>query len=795
MIFDLDPKGQQEIAEQAALNPLRPEQVRPSAFTGVATGAGEGIMKGGARVSQFLGLAGATVPMTLDRFFPEDASGASRTERYFKNLEEIVNRAADYWTPDASQVGSVGRLLGGVGEVVLPFLSGGGNPLATASMVAGSQTAGTGVDMAKQGLPSGYAGFIAGVQGATAAAGAVIPFFGSTLASRMASGAIGNLAPNMAGAAVQSRAANMAGSPQVAQQFNPFDLEARAVDVLAGLVFGGVAHMAARSRRRPLNQDEIDATLTALNASHYQQAAAIGTPADPVSAATHTRAMDTAIEQLMRGERVNVADAITLSDFVRKPRPELEQAVTDALAPPPELTARALPPVSGLPQMAVETRKALRFNAVELDTYAREVEARNGLPAGLLVAIKNAGERSNSNQVSPAGARGVMQFIPATYRQFGKGDPTDPVNSIDAAGAYFADLLKRYNGNVDAAITEYNGGVRQAQRVAAGGKPTVKETADYLPRVKAYMEQNAVSRETVQIADYSPKPSLRNTEYRELFAQMSQETGWAETGGRLIRDATTGDVTGRTSWIPRAEWWPDRPKDLTEAQANAAIAKAMNNEPLRVPEQRLVDYMLSYAQERLVKPYADIPIVERAELVNELRAADLGDNMRNVVDVDAVARASQINADAVERAAIAHEADDIAFMRAIRGILDEHNKKQRAGSGQGATGGSESSQPATPRQAEPSATATKTADNPLTTKPQKPADSPLKTEAPPELQAAREAVDSLPDARIKLDDGTEVNMREYARTVLSDVQAEYAQASADSRAFLAAANCFLRTRT
>ncbi len=139
------------------------------------------------------------------------------------------------------------------------------------------------------------------------------------------------------------------------------------------------------------------------------------------------------------------------------------------------------------------TGKSGAYNSPELNAYADEVNRREGLPPGLLNSVKNAGERSNSNQVSPKGAKGVMQFMPKTWGQYGKGDPTDPHASIDAGGRYFKDLLKRYGGNVDAAITEYNGGMVQARRVQAGGSPTDPETIGYLSRVKKHMGQANVA--------------------------------------------------------------------------------------------------------------------------------------------------------------------------------------------------------------------------------------------------------------------------------------------------------------
>lgn len=133
-----------------------------------------------------------------------------------------------------------------------------------------------------------------------------------------------------------------------------------------------------------------------------------------------------------------------------------------------------------------EAWKSLKYNDPRLDEFAHATEEHYGLPFGLLEAIKNAGERSNSNQVSPAGAKGVMQFIDSTRKHY-EHDPSNPFESIDAAGRYFKDLLVRYNGNVKAAITEYNGGVVQAHHVAQGGSPTADETKQYIHRIKQYM--------------------------------------------------------------------------------------------------------------------------------------------------------------------------------------------------------------------------------------------------------------------------------------------------------------------
>lgn len=129
----------------------------------------------------------------------------------------------------------------------------------------------------------------------------------------------------------------------------------------------------------------------------------------------------------------------------------------------------------------------VKYNDPRLDAFAHVVEQHYNLPFGVLEAIKNAGERTNTNQVSPAGAKGVMQFVDKT-RALYPHDPSNPFASIDAAGRYVSDLMQRYNGDVRAALTEYNGGVVQANHVAQGGNPTADETKQYLQRIQQYME-------------------------------------------------------------------------------------------------------------------------------------------------------------------------------------------------------------------------------------------------------------------------------------------------------------------
>lgn len=139
-------------------------------------------------------------------------------------------------------------------------------------------------------------------------------------------------------------------------------------------------------------------------------------------------------------------------------------------------------------KMSAEEKAALKYNDPRLDSFTSVVEQRYDLPPGIILAVKNAGERSNTGQVSSAGAKGVMQFIDSTREAY-QHDFMDPLASIDAAGRYFKDLMQRYNGDAKAAIAEYNGGIRAAKAVQAGKEIPFKETRDYLQRIKKFMQK------------------------------------------------------------------------------------------------------------------------------------------------------------------------------------------------------------------------------------------------------------------------------------------------------------------
>ncbi|MCB1389517.1 MAG: transglycosylase SLT domain-containing protein [Rhodobacter sp.] len=101
----------------------------------------------------------------------------------------------------------------------------------------------------------------------------------------------------------------------------------------------------------------------------------------------------------------------------------------------------------------------------------------------LALAVISVESSGRSGAVSHAGARGLMQLIPATAERFGVADALDPAQNIRGGVAYLDWLLGEFGGDVVLALAGYNAGEGAVRR--AGGVPPYAETRDYVPRVLA----------------------------------------------------------------------------------------------------------------------------------------------------------------------------------------------------------------------------------------------------------------------------------------------------------------------
>jgi hypothetical protein len=136
--------------------------------------------------------------------------------------------------------------------------------------------------------------------------------------------------------------------------------------------------------------------------------------------------------------------------------------------------------VPGNAQIRTTTRPAApldsRFDEL-IEQYARQ----HGVSPDLVRAVIQAESGFNPRALSPKGAMGLMQLMPATARELGVRNPFQPEENIRGGTRYLAQLLTRYNQDVHLALAAYNAGPGAVERY--GAVPPYRETRNYVKKI------------------------------------------------------------------------------------------------------------------------------------------------------------------------------------------------------------------------------------------------------------------------------------------------------------------------
>jgi peptidoglycan DL-endopeptidase CwlO len=168
--------------------------------------------------------------------------------------------------------------------------------------------------------------------------------------------------------------------------------------------------------------------------------------------------------------------------MIEAPRPGLEVRVAEVTETPSAIR-RVLPTESTTGPGPARTNLAGGTPYADLFQAA---EARYRVPATLLAAIAHQESGFNPGAVSHAGARGLMQLMPATARGLGVRDPHNPAQAVDGAARLMRDLIAQF-GRVDHALAAYNAGPGAVLRY--DGIPPYPETQRYVPAVLCYQRR------------------------------------------------------------------------------------------------------------------------------------------------------------------------------------------------------------------------------------------------------------------------------------------------------------------
>ena len=141
------------------------------------------------------------------------------------------------------------------------------------------------------------------------------------------------------------------------------------------------------------------------------------------------------------------------------------------------------PPSSESPKPAPAAESAKPSENLTPQELITRAAIQAGLPPEIVHSIARAESNYRTDAVSPKGAIGLMQLMPATAAEL-NADPHDPAQNAEAGARYLRELLLKYERDphqVSKAIAAYNAGPAAVDKY--NGIPPYAETIEYVKRV------------------------------------------------------------------------------------------------------------------------------------------------------------------------------------------------------------------------------------------------------------------------------------------------------------------------
>ncbi len=238
-------------------------------------------------------------------------------------IQQDARERVKAMTPDPATTGAAVQLLHGIGEGTILFGTGLalGGPVGAAGLIGSGEGVNRYQELREQGVSEGAATASGLLSGATAGAGAFLPAgFGSTLLSRLATGAAGNVAFGMANRYLDHKILQTAGYPEIADQQQAWDTSAILADAVLGGAFGALSHLHNKAEIAQRADSAAQDAARTLNLANRDRQSAPGIPVDPTSANAHQAALEKAAQDLQQGKSVDVSETgVDKATFVSRP--------------------------------------------------------------------------------------------------------------------------------------------------------------------------------------------------------------------------------------------------------------------------------------------------------------------------------------------------------------------------------------------------------------------------------------------------------------------------------------------
>lgn len=120
----------------------------------------------------------------------------------------------------------------------------------------------------------------------------------------------------------------------------------------------------------------------------------------------------------------------------------------------------------------------------------KNASKKYGVDENLILAVIKQESNFNSNAVSSAGAKGLMQVMPANFSSVGISNPYDVNQNVNGGTQILKQALDKYDGDVSMALMAYNAGSGNMQKRGVTSASDLykmpAETQKYVPSVLNY---------------------------------------------------------------------------------------------------------------------------------------------------------------------------------------------------------------------------------------------------------------------------------------------------------------------
>lgn len=199
----------------------------------------------------------------------------------------------------------------------------------------------------------------------------------------------------------------------------------------------------------------------------------------------------------------------------------------------------------------------------QYDGLINRAAQRYGVDPALIKAMVCKESQFDTHARSGAGARGLMQMMPATARSLGVTDPTNPEQNIMAGTRYMGQLLKQYHGDERLALAAYNAGPGNVRKY--GGVPPFAETRTYVARVSQFRNEYASAGVSAQ-----PGQAYASNQPQSVQAPASLDASFAQMLAGL-----SGPSNGTQCLVsPQMSWM------FNQNQAQPALLTALTQQSL-----------------------------------------------------------------------------------------------------------------------------------------------------------------------------------------------------------------------